>query len=102
MRGPAEEVIEEVPVEEDRFRMRALPALPSEDTSSDTNKEDNGQSRMAPHDSTQPSLTASDETGENTSEEGTGEQTEMGEVEQPLTLVRMSNYTQIYRSKNGF
>lgn len=95
MRGPAEEVVEEPPAEEDRFSMKALPALPSEETTGamqafgmDINKEENGQFKMAPHESSQASPTASEDTGESTSEEGTTEQGEqMGEVEQPMTLV---------------
>lgn len=94
MRGPAEEVVEEPPTEEDRFSMKALTALPSDETSgtmqafgSDTNKEDNGQFKMAPHDSTQSSPT-SEETGESTTEEGAaGEGEQGGEVEPPMTLV---------------
>lgn len=53
MRGPAEEVVETAPVEEERFIGKALPALPSEETSKtvqafgvDTNKEENGQFKM--------------------------------------------------------
>lgn len=96
MRGPAEEVVEETPVEEDRFAMKALPALPSEETSTtmqafgvDISKEENGQLKMAPHESAQPSPTASEETGESSAEDGTGEQFEQtGEVEQPMTLVK--------------
>lgn len=95
MRGPAEEVVEEeVPVEEDRFGMNALMPLPAEETSStmqafgsDANKEDTGQFKMAPHESSQSSPTASDETGDSTEEGGKPEQT--GEVEQPMTLVRI-------------
>ncbi|XP_055318049.1 ryanodine receptor isoform X5 [Sitodiplosis mosellana] len=93
MRGPAEEVIEEAPIEEDKFSMKAL-ALPAEETSTtmqafglDISKEENGQFKMAPHESSQPSPTASEETGESTPEEG-GEQTDpSAEVEQPMTLV---------------
>lgn len=93
MRGPAEEVAEDPPAE-DQFGMKALPALPSEETSGtmqtfglDINKEDNGQFKMAPHESTL-SSPSSEETGESTSEEGAAEQGEQtGEVEPPMTLV---------------
>lgn len=56
MRGPAEEVVETAPVEEERFIGKALPlpALPSEETSKtvqafgvDMNKEENGQFKMS-------------------------------------------------------
>lgn len=95
MRGPTEEVVEEPPAEGDRSMTKALPALPSEETSGaiqafglDINKEDNGQFRMAPHESTQPSPTSTEETGESTSEEGATEAGEAsGEAEQPMTLV---------------
>lgn len=94
MRGPVEEVVVEVPIN-DRFTMKALPPLPTEETSTtmqafglDISKEDNGQFRMAPHESSQPSPTASQETGESTPEgEGTEPGEQIGEVEQPMTLV---------------
>lgn len=103
MRGPAEEVIEEPPVEEERFGMKALTATSVEETSSsmqafglDISKEENGQLKVAPHEFAQ-SSSASDETGgESTSEEGSGEQGDgTGEVEQPMTLVRFSLITLI-------
>lgn len=102
MRGPAEEVVvEEPPVEEDRFAMKALAPLPSEETSTamqalDTNKEENGQLKMAPHESTQSGPTASqEETGEGAQEQVDGaEQT--AEVEQPMTLVRIAMIFSIF------
>lgn len=106
MRGPAEEVVEEPPVEEDRFGMKALTATSGEETSSsmqafglDISKEENGQLKVAPHEFAQ-SGSASDETGgESTSEEGSGEQGDgTGEVEQPMTLVRFSLITLILQS----
>lgn len=95
MRGPPEEVVDEAPVEEDRFGMKALPALPAEETSTtmqafglDISKEENGQFKMAPHESSKQSPTTSEETGESTPEDGSGEQTDpTAEVEQPMTLV---------------
>lgn len=95
MRGPAEDVVPEEPVEEDRFR-KALPALPTEETTGtvqafglDISKEDNGTFKMAPHESNQPSpATSMEETGESSPEDGTGElQMEGTESEQPMTLV---------------
>lgn len=94
MRGPPEEVIEEVPVEEDQYGMKAL-AIPGEETTTtlqtfglDINKEENGQLKTAPHESAQPNSTGSEEKGENAPEDGSGEQTEAtGDVEQPMTLV---------------
>lgn len=93
MRGPPEEVTEEVPTEEDRFGMTAL-ALPAEETTTtmqafglDINKEESGQFKMAPHES-QSSPTTSEETGESSPEDGSGEQTDPNaETEQPMTLV---------------
>lgn len=92
MRGPADDVVEQPSAQEDRFGMSTLPTLPSEETSTtmqafgvDISKEENGQLKMAPHESTQLSPTASEETGESSPEERTGEQTEL---EQPMTLVR--------------
>lgn len=96
MRGPAEEVTQEVPLEEDRFS-KALPALPAEETTGtvqafglDISKEENGTFKMAPHESNQPSpATSMEETGESSPEDGgTGElQGELAETEQPMTLV---------------
>lgn len=95
MRGPAEEVVPEVPLEEDRFR-KALPALPTEETTGtvqafglDISKEDNGTFKMAPHESNQPSpATSIEETGESSPEDGTGDpQIDGTEIEQPMTLV---------------
>lgn len=99
MRGPAEELVEEPPVEEDRFGMKALPALPAEETSTtmqtfglDGSKEENGQLKLAPHESSQSSPTALEGTGEGTSEEG-GEQADpSAEAEQPMTLVSVKCY----------
>lgn len=93
MRGPTEEVVDEPPVEEDRFGMKALqPALPVEEPPGtmqafglDINKEENGQLKMAPHESSQSGPTSSDETGEGAPEDGTGDPN--AEVEQPMTLV---------------
>lgn len=94
MRGPTEEEVDQPPVEEDPYAMNALPALPSEETSTtiqafglDISKEENGQLKMAPHDSTQLSPLTSEETGESSPEDGTVEQIEQTEVEQPMTLV---------------
>lgn len=96
MRGPAEEVAQEVPLEEDRFT-KALPALPAEETTGtvqafglDISKEENGTFKMAPHESNQPSpATSMEETGESSPEDGgTGELLAEGaEIEQPMTLV---------------
>lgn len=98
MRGPAEEVVEEAPVEEDRFGMKALQS-PGDDTSGTMqtfgtdNKEENGQLKIAPHES-QSGPTTSDQTGENTNEEG--EQGDpSAETEQPMTLVR-NNQTFVF------
>ncbi|XP_037033206.1 ryanodine receptor isoform X4 [Bradysia coprophila] len=97
MRGPAEEYVQIVPIEEEKT-MRALPALPSEETTGtvsafglDISKEDTGQYRIAPHESNQPSPTSSmEETGESGPDDAspTGELKADGEpVEQPMTLV---------------
>lgn len=105
MRGPAEEVIEEASVEGDRFLMKALPALPSEEMSMtmqafglDISKEENGQFKMAPHESSQVNPNALEEISESTPEES--EKTEKtGEVEQPMTLVTLffSNRTRLLK-----
>lgn len=97
MRGQAEEVTSVVPVEEDRFSSSALLILPTEEITGtvqafglDISKEENGQFKMAPHDSGQPSPTTSmEETGESSPEEGmTDQQLDgSGETEQPMTLV---------------
>lgn len=96
MRGPAEEYVEVVPVEVEKTT-RALPALPPEETPGtvsafglDISKEDNGQYKVAPHESTQPSPTSSmEETGESgTDDAAPVELTADGEpVEPPMTLV---------------
>lgn len=96
MRGAEEDAVVEAPLEADRFR-RALPSLPAEEPTGtvqafnlDINKEDNGQLKVAPHETTQPNTTASlDETGEIGPDEGSGEGVvEGGELhEQPMTLV---------------
>lgn len=94
MRGPAEELVEEPPVEEDRFGMKALPALPAEETSTtmqtfglDVSKEENGQLKIVPHESAQSSPTTAEGTGDGTSEEGGEPADPSVEVEQPMTLV---------------
>lgn len=95
MRGPPEEYVEVAVVEEEKT-MRALPALPPEETPGtvsafglDISKED-GQYKVAPHESNQASPTSSmDETGESGPDDGSpGELTADGEpVDAPMTLV---------------
>lgn len=101
MRGPAEEIVTVAPVEE--RSMRALPALPSEEPAGtvsafglDISKEENGQYKVAPHESNQPSPTSSiEETGESSPEDGNSglvEQLVEGggsgeQQEPPITLV---------------
>lgn len=93
MRGPAEEVIEEPPVREDQSMMKALTDGSSEDTStsgaitSDTGKDDGGQSKMEL--ATQTNVAGVERTGENAIGDGSAEQTEqqIGELEPPMTLV---------------
>lgn len=94
MRGPAEEVVEEVIVEEDKFSMKSLPSISNEETAMQTfglDKEENGQFKVGSHDLTQAGQTASQEdSGENNAEEvnNTGEQLDFNaDVEQPMTLV---------------
>lgn len=77
MRGPAEEIVTVVPEEKS---MRALPALPTEEPSGtvsafglDISKEENGQYKVAAHESAQPSPTTSiEETGGESSPEDGG------------------------------
>lgn len=98
MRGPAEEVFHPPPVEEKT--MRALPALPAEEPAGtvsafglDISKEENGQYKMAPHESNQPSPTTSiEETGGESSPEDGGQIDQLNEPntegqEPPMTLV---------------
>ena len=98
MRGSAEEVVEEAPVEEKT--MRALPQLPPEEPTGtvsafglDISKEENGQYKMAPHESAQASPTSSlEETGESSAEDSQTDQPTEGGVpgeqqEQAMTLV---------------
>lgn len=98
MRGPAEEVFHAAPVEEKT--MRALPALPAEEPAGtvsafglDISKEENGQYKMAPHESNQPSPTTSiEETGGESSPEDGGQIEQLNEPntegqEPPMTLV---------------
>lgn len=98
MRGPAEEVFHAAPVEEKT--MRALPALPAEEPAGtvsafglDISKEENGQYKMAPHESNQPSPTTSiEETGGESSPEDGGQIDQLNEPntegqEPPMTLV---------------
>lgn len=96
MRGPVEE---EAPPPTDDLLVPALPSLPKEEPPGpvqafgvDISKEDNGQYKLAPHQSLAGSPTSSiDDTGESSQEEGAavgviGEQT--GEqLEMPMTLV---------------
>lgn len=96
MRGPPEEYVEVPPVETEEKPTRALPALPPEETPGtvsafglDISKED-GQYKVAPHESTQPSPTSSMEEGAESSPEDPPplELTADGEpVEPPMTLV---------------
>lgn len=98
MRGPAEEVFHAAPVEEKT--MRALPPLPAEEPAGtvsafglDISKEENGQYKMAPHESNQPSPTTSiEETGGESSPEDGGQIDQLNEPntegqEPPMTLV---------------
>lgn len=93
MRGPAEEYVEIVPIAEEKT-MRALPSLPPEETPGtvsafglDISKEDNGQYKVAPHESNQPSPTSSmEETGESGPDDASPVEL-TGETEQPMTLV---------------
>lgn len=98
MRGPAEEVVPE-PTTDERS-MRALPPLPIEEPPTgavsafgvDISKEENGQYKMAPHESNQgsPTSSAEGETGESSPDDGgpTSEQFVEGmEGQQPMTLV---------------
>lgn len=97
MRGPVEEYVEVVIQVEEKKMMRALPALPPEEAPGtvsafglDISKEDNGQYKVAPHESTRPSPTSSlEETGESGTEDvAPVELTVVGEpVEPPMTLV---------------
>lgn len=89
MRGPTEEVVEEQTSEDNRFGMKALPSS-SDDSSGtmqafgmDSSKEDN-----APHESTALVSATSEESGENTAEDGSAELGDQsGETEPPMTLV---------------
>ncbi|XP_057661319.1 ryanodine receptor isoform X14 [Diorhabda carinulata] len=94
MRGPAvEEPVIQTVVEEKVGPLRVLPSLPSTEEPNtqmqafgvDITKEDNGQYKMAPHESPQGSQPSSGE-GETTPEEN-GEHAEMESLEQqPLSL----------------
>lgn len=96
MRGPAEEYVEVVQVEEEKTT-RTLPALPPEESSGtvsafglDISKEDNGQYKVAPHESAQSSPTSSmEETGESGPDDASPVEVKAdGEpVEPPMTLV---------------
>lgn len=96
MRGPGDEYVLVAPVEEEKAT-RALPALPTEETPGtvsafglDISKEDNGQYKVAPHESNQPSPTSSlDETGESGPDDASPvDVTASGEpAEAPMTLV---------------
>lgn len=99
MRGPAVEEMEEIPVETEGrggIMMRALPALPPEEPPGpiaafgvDISKEDNGQFKMATHES--PALSpasSAEETGESSTEDPTGELNAEGQpIEQPMKLL---------------
>uniref|UniRef100_A0A336KLC6 CSON012070 protein n=1 Tax=Culicoides sonorensis TaxID=179676 RepID=A0A336KLC6_CULSO len=95
MRGPVEE---EAPPPTEDLLVPALPSLPKEEPPGpvqafgvDISKEDNGQYKMAPHQSPTGSPNSSvDETGESSQDEGaplipSGEQ--QGDLEMPMTLV---------------
>lgn len=97
MRGPAPEEVEPPPVVEETFG-RALPPLPLEEPPGtvqafglDISKEENGQYKMAPHESAGPTPTSSiEETGESSPEDGatTGEQLIEGEPHvEPISIV---------------
>uniref|UniRef100_A0A182IRU9 Uncharacterized protein n=1 Tax=Anopheles atroparvus TaxID=41427 RepID=A0A182IRU9_ANOAO len=94
MRGPAQE--EEEPIPEAEPSLRALPPLPLEEPPGtvqafglDISKEENGQYRMAPHES--PALSPSssiEETGESSPEDGANELTGEGVAPgEQMTLV---------------
>lgn len=95
MRGPTEDVVEQLPSEDDRFNKTSL-ALPIENSTGtiqsfglDTNKDDNGTFKTVLNESNQPSLTTSmEETIESSQEDAIGELLLDGtENEQPMTLV---------------
>lgn len=86
MRGSTEEIVEEEPVEEDAFGlggMKALTASGEETTIKDTGKDDAGAKSA----DTSAGAKVSEEMGDGSTEEGTGEATDQPEVEQPMTLV---------------
>lgn len=93
MRGPAvEEPVIQVAVEEKTGPLRVLPSLPTTEEQNtqiqafgvEISKEDNGNYKMAPHESPTGSQPSSGE-GETTPEEG-GEHTDAETTEQPLSL----------------
>lgn len=92
MRGPTEEVNEEPPVrgDQNQFMVNALTDSPSEDTSSsaaitDAGRDEGGKMELA----TQSGAAGVERPGENSTEEGSTEQTDQqaGETEPPMTLV---------------
>lgn len=89
MRGPPPEEVEEAPPEEDRFGRRALPALPQDEAPStmsafglDISKEENGQFKVAAHESPGVSPTSSVEETEGS----TPEEVQLGPDGQPIVV----------------
>uniref|UniRef100_T1GAN6 EF-hand domain-containing protein n=1 Tax=Megaselia scalaris TaxID=36166 RepID=T1GAN6_MEGSC len=89
MRGPPPEEVEEAPPEEDRFGRRALPALPQDEAPStmsafglDISKEENGQFKVAAHESPGVSPTSSVEETEGS----TPEEVQIGPNGEPIIV----------------
>ncbi|KAL5285595.1 hypothetical protein ACFFRR_007348 [Megaselia abdita] len=89
MRGPPPEEVEEAPPEEDKFGRRALPPLPQEEAPSsmsafglDISKEENGQFKVAPHESPGISPTSSVEETEGS----TPEEVQLGPNGEPIIV----------------